>query len=300
MNRRLEKKGFTPRKSTAFTLIELLVVIAIIAILAAILFPVFAQARERGRAAACLSNVKQIGLGLMMYVQDYDERFPQPFAQIPTINGGGIGDRFIPLESQIEPYIKNFQVWKCPSHSNGPATANCGDFWDGRFCGNNPTFTRSYVYVGQINTVQANGSDPNTGVGGIIAWGGRPAESLAGMEAPAETIPIVEIRGYVGPDPGPKTESSAAGDQLYGSPWGSQFTGCDTYKLAGRLAGETGVGVPPGCEGQYNLNPGIRGHFDRGNYIFGDGHVKALGYRQVRQNDFFLFKMRKPAQVFVP
>ncbi len=98
-----------------FTLIELLVVIAIIAILAAILFPVFAQARERARAAACLSNMKQVGLGLAMYVQDNDETMPAAFLRIEPINGGTIGDKFIPLESQIEPYVKNFGVWKCPS-----------------------------------------------------------------------------------------------------------------------------------------------------------------------------------------
>ena len=63
-------------KRSAFTLIELLVVIAIIAILAAILFPVFAQAREKARSASCLSNVKQIGLGAMMYTQDFDEAYP--------------------------------------------------------------------------------------------------------------------------------------------------------------------------------------------------------------------------------
>ena len=74
MHCRISKKPQTAR--TAFTLIELLVVIAIIAILAAILFPVFAQAREKARATDCLSNLKQIGLGTMMYVQDYDEEFP--------------------------------------------------------------------------------------------------------------------------------------------------------------------------------------------------------------------------------
>jgi prepilin-type N-terminal cleavage/methylation domain-containing protein/prepilin-type processing-associated H-X9-DG protein len=67
----------TQRRSRGFTLIELLVVIAIIAVLAAILFPVFAQAREKARQASCLSNVRQLGLGWMMYIQDYDETFPQ-------------------------------------------------------------------------------------------------------------------------------------------------------------------------------------------------------------------------------
>ncbi|HEY3298451.1 MAG TPA: prepilin-type N-terminal cleavage/methylation domain-containing protein, partial [Armatimonadota bacterium] len=67
------------KRNSGFTLIELLVVIAIIAILAAILFPVFAQAREKARSASCLSNEKQIGLGLMMYMQDYDETYPMAY-----------------------------------------------------------------------------------------------------------------------------------------------------------------------------------------------------------------------------
>jgi len=98
-------------KSRAFTLIELLVVIAIIAILAAILFPVFAQAREKARTASCQSNLKQIGLGWMQYVQDYDETTPM---NAWTTEGVGSGWRAIAFW-RIQPYVKNTQVLICPS-----------------------------------------------------------------------------------------------------------------------------------------------------------------------------------------
>ena len=288
-------RGNPFRRAFAFTLIELLVVIAIIAILAAILFPVFAQARERARAAACLSNTKQIGLGVMMYVQDYDETMPPQFPQNPPINGGGTD--FEPLESLIEPYIKNVQVWNCPSAYPVPKNIGKGDFWDGKYAGAS-AFPRAYVYVGSINTREANGGDSNTGMAGITQWGGKAPQTLASIESPADTIPIVEVRGYNGPDPGPKTEGSA-GDSAYASPWGSAFTGCDTYKLAGRATG-VDAGVNSGNCAQFGVNPGIKGHFEAGNYIFGDGHSKSLKYGAVRKNDFYLFKLRKPTVVFNP
>lgn len=98
-----------------FTLIELLVVIAIIAILAAILFPVFARAREKARQTSCLSNVKQIGLGFQMYKQDYDETWPAMF-------WSGTTSRWEPYPGlwggEVAPYIKNTQIFLCPSKSD--------------------------------------------------------------------------------------------------------------------------------------------------------------------------------------
>src|SRR5678815_4218632 len=92
------------RRSNGFTLIELLVVIAIIAILAAILFPVFARAREQARQATGLSNLKQQALAMLMYVQDYDEKF------CPTLGWGSETLGLIQWQTAIEPYVKNGKV----------------------------------------------------------------------------------------------------------------------------------------------------------------------------------------------
>ncbi|RYX86740.1 DUF1559 domain-containing protein [bacterium] len=94
------------RSRSAFTLIELLVVIAIIAILAAILFPVFARARENARKTSCLSNEKQIGLAMLQYIQDYDERYPvQDEHTTPPYM----------WYKPVQPYVKSAQVFRCPS-----------------------------------------------------------------------------------------------------------------------------------------------------------------------------------------
>ena len=104
-------KGAGATKHTGFTLIELLVVIAIIAILAAILFPVFAQAREKARQISCVSNLKQLGLGFMQYVQDNDETFPSVWnGQSNQVSSGDI--RYWPYA--IYPYVKSVGVYHCP------------------------------------------------------------------------------------------------------------------------------------------------------------------------------------------
>lgn len=131
-----------------FTLIELLVVIAIIAILAAILFPVFARAREKARQTACLSNVKQIALGMLMYAQDYDERLCAGYVY-------GIGGWF----DFIMPYVKNSQIFTCPSHD---------------YPYNFPSVSLSYS-VPYNNLFTDTGSGPR---GAKLASLERPAEML--------------------------------------------------------------------------------------------------------------------------
>ena len=101
-------------KRRAYTLVELLVVIAIVALLAAILFPVFARARENARRASCQSNLKQISMGAMQYIQDYDERFPLGI----TTDGNGIFSNSFDL---LQPYLKSPQIGICPSDSNPPS-----------------------------------------------------------------------------------------------------------------------------------------------------------------------------------
>lgn len=129
----MERKGFT--------LIELLVVIAILAILAAILFPVFARARAKPRQASCLSNVKQLTLGLMMYVQDYDSTFMLAGSPIPGMPRGSQGDNVNWWRFRIYPYVRNRDLYICPD-----GLRNAADAADSR-----NRFHRTYGYNSSLN-----------------------------------------------------------------------------------------------------------------------------------------------------
>jgi prepilin-type N-terminal cleavage/methylation domain-containing protein/prepilin-type processing-associated H-X9-DG protein len=162
------------RSQKAFTLIELLVVIAIIAILAAILFPVFAKAREAARKTSCINNMKQLGTGIMMYVQDYDESFMNR-SQAPWNHWGYV----------VQPYVKNWGVFSCPSdpdnkrNLDGAAPANCGGYPTALI---RSTFGAAYVtqsYAMNSWIFDANG-------------GGR---GMAAIDAPADRIMLAENTG---------------------------------------------------------------------------------------------------------
>ena len=125
-----------------FTLIELLVVIAIIAILAAILFPVFAKAREKARQSSCLSNIKQLSLAFLSYCQDYDEMFCPSYNNTTTWAAGG----------RLDPYIKNTQILHCPSYptTNYGYGLNYGALTVGP--GSSGNYNGPYNCLGQVVT----------------------------------------------------------------------------------------------------------------------------------------------------
>ncbi len=267
------------RARSGFTLIELFVVIAIIAILAALLFPVFGQARERARQAACLSNVKQIGLSLSLYVQDFDEKMPADVS-VPPINGGSAGS--MPYDRQVWPYLKNDQVYACPSDTVARENSN---LWDGRYAGRR--LKRSYAFIGKITTQQSveqgQQNDANTGVMG---------RSLAEIDRPAETLMLAESWDRDGSEC----------DNVVASNSGDELLDCDTWKLAGRKKPATSpMESFAACPDYSNPDkfPTV-GHTERGSYAFADYHVKSLSWPQVRGSDFQLFKLQKPLQTFIP
>ena len=180
-------KGRADGHEGAFTLIELLVVIAIIAILAAILFPVFARAREKARQTQCLSNMRQLGLATQMYMQDYDSTLPtmrleaargiDDFGLIfagQANPGNAAGVQYVKdncVGTLLNPYIKTQGLWKCPSDSNVDTNVAIGKRWSSYGY-------RFYLILGYDPFVQATDASPaNSGRNPPSSFRRRPLSS---------------------------------------------------------------------------------------------------------------------------
>ncbi len=249
------------RKRSAFTLIELLVVIAIIAILAAILFPVFAQAREKARQTSCLSNMKQLGLGLNMYAQDYDGTLSQTSWEMGKFKAK------IHWSYLVQPYIKNQQIFVCPSDPNPVTPLN-------PLCGPNDTLgvtlcdaqAPKFSYINNYNVMPAHDWIPPTEASfdkpaNLIILG----ERRNNMNDPAMTK-IGQWKGF-SPFIGTSTAHGTGANS-------GQVCPGDTYRLV-TLADVTAGLLPSNS----NDNPEVvRIKFDRhvggANYTFFDGHAK--------------------------
>ncbi|MBQ0105767.1 MAG: DUF1559 domain-containing protein [Armatimonadetes bacterium] len=216
-----------------FTLIELLVVIAIIAILAAILFPVFAQAREKARQTSCLSNLKNIGTALMLYIDDNHETFPM-------CRNEAIGTKDAWWTGNLFPYVKDAKVYFCPSYTktfdpNGSDTDYC------------------------YQALNA-GYSANDGVFGDYCNGALKApKKLARVKSPSNVITIFEASYYIMP------EGSVRWNGMY-SCWlpGAGLTGAEPSTVSSPLASKTGDSYSDYMNGRHN--EGI-------NLCYADGHA---------------------------
>jgi prepilin-type N-terminal cleavage/methylation domain-containing protein/prepilin-type processing-associated H-X9-DG protein len=231
-----------------FTLIELLVVIAIIAILAAILFPVFAQAREKARAATCLSNQKQIALGILMYSQDYDEML------LMGMWGTSASQTLCSWPAMVQPYLKSTQIFQCPSapRSSGNGITP-GTIAAPNGCGIGTGWATSYAY-----NYYLAGNNSATGVA---------TRSLTAVNKPAETVMIVDGASLpqakpVLPEAWPEKRTSIA-TAVGGTTTANRMPYLLVHSGSSLIASNNDYGGP------------FARHNGTVNVIWADGHVKA-------------------------
>lgn len=309
--RLLGPKGVTMKKKLAFTLIELLVVIAIIAILAAILFPVFAQAKLAAKKTTALSNAKQVGLSLHMYGADFDDvAVPCAIYNEPGVNNPGFQEEnpgnynyhLKPFDSLLEPYTKSGEFWASPADSR-QINVDSGDdwLWDGKYRGK--IIRRSFMMASEITTVEKGGwLDRNTGISGawwdVGTW--SPARSMTMFSDPSNTIAFMEVWPPNGGWGGGGRVGALADPIMWR---------CDMWKVAGRVhpSGAPGDRLPSGGDNcnDYTLvpqNKPTQGYMNRANYSLADGSARTLGWGQIRRNDFNMMKLVKPdnASTFNP
>ncbi|HEX8465200.1 MAG TPA: DUF1559 domain-containing protein [Abditibacterium sp.] len=244
-----------PHLRRAFTLIELLVVIAIIAILASILFPVFGRARENARRSSCQSNIKQIGLGFEQYKNDYDGYY----------TGSVVNN--ISWSTLIDPYIKNTQIFICPSASEGSATTQpllaTTDPYYGVSATRASTPGIAKNSYGRNNIINRSNPSANVGFTGWVkaGWGngfsGDPAGNLAksGFVGLTQSVGLNEAA----------VEDAAGTIHIFDSMATTEFENAirsiDTEVKTDRYNSRTSQRAAPR-------------HFDGFNALFGDGHAK--------------------------
>jgi prepilin-type N-terminal cleavage/methylation domain-containing protein/prepilin-type processing-associated H-X9-DG protein len=232
-----------PTSKRGFTLIELLVVIDIIAILAAILFPVFATAREKARQISCSSNLRQIGLALIQYTQDNDESFPGQF-NVGIYPNGWAG--------RLYPYTKSLAVFACPDDSTAIAS------------GYNKISYALNMNLGMSLSAPLTTCTTNT---------------LAQLTSPSETVYLFEVIGYEAPLTSANENNSPTGNGGYVSsgrytPYGTALTSSARGYATGVIGGRTTMGKSESAGGAASLTTGR--HSDGANYLAADGHVKWL------------------------
>lgn len=275
MNRCLAK----PQARRAFTLIELLVVIAIIAILAAILFPVFAQAREKARAISCVSNMKQLATATIMYTQDYDETFPTSGMWeygIAGANECGNGGPGVPWVTRLTPYVKNLGVFRCPSDSGTP------DTWAGTW--NSYAANGLMGGAGGGDNITAGVIMPANGAWTAQGWFTARAVSQAAVGRPADTIMIAEKNhadmmntslSWIG------NRVGCSGQPINLFVWGhvGNRYGYDSFGLMIPDGSETATAYPLAKNGAVSSK-----HNGLSSFAFTDGHVKAMRPEQTNPN----------------